>query len=997
MRLDFDFGHVNGYATAHRTLPLDLPANYEISFWIRGNAPVNNLQFKLIDASGDNVWWLNQPNFAFPHQWRKITIKQRQLAFAWGPIKDHTLRHSAALEFVVSSGRDGGRGSVEFDQLTIRPLPPPQIHPPQPTATASPTLPGSSAANALDGDPATAWKSGRVTGPQHFDIDLHEAREFGGITLDWEKGQAATDYDIAFSDDGKSWHVVRRVRGGNGGENDLLLTESRTRYVRLKLLAGQTHEYGLSEVKIRSLDWGASPNAFFKQLARNAPRGTYPRGFSEQPYWTVIGVDGGPSPGLISEDGAIEPHKGGFSVEPFLLEADQLASWADVQPKQSLRDGSLPMPRVRWQAGPLQLQIDAFAVGTPKRSQIVARYRVHNDSSQARDATLILAVRPFQVNPPAQFLNTIGGASPIHDLAWNGDSVSVNRKPGVWPLMKPDQFIAMKFDAGQIPQRLMHRPWLKANHVHDAFGFASGALVYRLSLPPHDTSEVALVMPMTGAVELPAANISASDWVRKQDDQVALSWREKLDRVALKLPTRAQYLGDTLRTALADILILRDGPALQPGARSYSRSWIRDGAMMADALLRLGAIEPAREYVDWYAPHQFKTGKVPCCVDWRGSDPVPENDSQGELIHAIAQLYRYDSDLAELAKNWPHVQAAVAYMDKLRRSQRGPENETGKRRAFLGLMPASISHEGYSAKPMHSYWDDFWSLAGYNDAIDVATALGKTEAAERFTRSRDEFRHDLLASIKLATKQRNIDYIPGCAELGDFDPTSTTIALSPAGQLSLLPQSLLHATFERYWKNFAARLVGSAPWQDYTPYEWRGVSAMTRLGWRDRAFRAVHFFFDSGDRPRGWNQWAEVVGHDKRKIRFVGDMPHGWVASDFIRSTLDLFAYLRYADNSLVLAAGVPADWLEGDGIGIEGLRTPFGKLDYTLKQAAGHFELHLAAGARPPGGFMLTWPLSQPPGATTVNGQTTHWRHGELHIAKAPANVVIALRPSQY
>jgi hypothetical protein len=30
------------------------------------------------------------------------------------------------------------------------------------------------------------------------------------------------------------------------------------------------------------------------------------------------------------------------------------------------------------------------------------------------------------------------------------------------------------------------------------------------------------------------------------------------------------------------------------------------------------------------APYQFDNGKVPCCVDDRGSDPVPENDSHGE-------------------------------------------------------------------------------------------------------------------------------------------------------------------------------------------------------------------------------------------------------------------------------------------------------------------------------------------------------------------------------
>ena len=72
-------------------------------------------------------------------------------------------------------------------------------------------------------------------------------------------------------------------------------------------------------------------------------------------------------------------------------------------------------------------------------------------------------------------------------------------------------------------------------------------------------------------------------------------------------------------------------------------------------------------------------------------------------------------------------------------------------------------------------------------------------------------------------------------------------------------------------------------------------------------------FFLAGRRPAAWNQWAEVVGRDPRELRFIGDMPHGWVASDFIRSFLDLFAYERPRDRALVLAAGIPVEWLAGE------------------------------------------------------------------------------------
>ena len=57
----------------------------------------------------------------------------------------------------------------------------------------------------------------------------------------------------------------------------------------------------------------------------------------------------------------------------------------------------------------------------------------------------------------------------------------------------------------------------------------------------------------------------------------------------------------------------------------------------------------------------------------------------------------------------------------------------------------------------------------------------------------------------------------------------------------------------------------------------------------------------------GWNHWAEVVWRDPRTPRFIGDMPHTWVGSDFIRAARSLFVYEREADQALVIGAGIPA------------------------------------------------------------------------------------------
>src|SRR5436305_3000622 len=44
MRIDFDFHGHGGYGVIHRPLNLTLPPNYEFSFAIKGDAPINTLE-----------------------------------------------------------------------------------------------------------------------------------------------------------------------------------------------------------------------------------------------------------------------------------------------------------------------------------------------------------------------------------------------------------------------------------------------------------------------------------------------------------------------------------------------------------------------------------------------------------------------------------------------------------------------------------------------------------------------------------------------------------------------------------------------------------------------------------------------------------------------------------------------------------------------------------------------------------------------------------------
>ncbi len=989
LRLDFDFGGHAGWAAVRRAFPIRLPENWAIGLRLKGETAPQTLEFKLLDASGENVWWSVRRPYEFSRDFTTVRIRKRQVSYAWGPAGGGELRDLGFVEVTVTAA-SGGKGSVWLDDLALEELPPATAKPPPLLATASSAATGSAAALAVDGNPATAWRSAAAAGEaQEVVLDLGVRREIGGAVLEWDASDFPRRYEVAMSDDRKSWSRRKEIAAGRGGKAFLYLPDTDARYLRLALKASaRASGYALREAAVVPPEFSETPTAFLQNVARDAPRGTWPRSLVGQgTYWALVGVDGSRDEGLLSEDGVLETGRGGFSLEPFLWSKGKLLGWMDAQTSHALAQGDLPIPTATLRhPGGLELEVTAMADGPPDGSTLRARYRVRNAGASRAIAKLFLAARPLQVNPPSQFLNLPGGFSPIRSIARDGDVLRVDGNRALVALEPPDAFGASGFDGGEIASWLAGGKLPPAASATDADGFASGAFAWNLDLPPGGSREIVVAVP------LPGAAVEPREWGGDFERRLAeaeRSWQVKLGGVVLDLPRDGAAFALAARSNAGWIRINRDGPAIQPGSRSYARSWIRDGALTSAALLRLDQPDVARDFLRWFAPFQFDDGKVPCCVDRRGADPVPENDSHGELLYLAGEYYRFTRDRATIEEVWPHLAKAAAYIDELRGKRRTPDYAAEGKRIFFGLLPESISHEGYSAHPVHSYWDDFWAIRGLTDAAELAAALGRDEDARRFTASRDELRADVHASIRAVIAKRGIDFVPGSADLADLDATSTTIALSPGEEQFRLPPRELAQTFEKYWASLRARKAGTKGEEAYTPYEWRTVGAFIRLGWRERAKELADFLF-ADRRPPEWNQWAEVVWRDPRTAKFIGDMPHGWVGSDYVRSLLDFFAWERPEDGALVLGAGVPADWLPAPGVSVRGLRTRWGRLDLAMRDDGDGVRVTVGGDLRvPPGGLAIRPPLSAVPRRVTVGGRAVTFSGPELVVRKLPADVL--------
>jgi hypothetical protein len=755
LRVDFDFRGRAGYAIARRDGRLDLPENFELVFRVKGEAQPNTLEVKFVQ--GDNVWWTTRREYDFPAGWRRVSIKKRQLEFAWGPAGPNApLPKSVdAIEVVVTAG-SGGKGTVWFSDIELRPL------------------------------------SGDV-------------QEIGGIVL--EQPDAA----------GKTW---------------IPMPDADARDVHV-------------DVPYRTLPPFKDDNAFFTEMARHHRRGLFPRYFlGEQSYWTILGgTNGEEEEALFSEDGAVEAGAARYSIEPFLLLDGKLITWNDVAIEQ--KEG----PQVVWKK---HLTI------TPRyeNGKLKVRYEV------APNAKLLLAVRPFQVNPQWQFLNRTGGVVRL-------------RNANVLNAGTP-------FTGAQLPEEQV------------AGDYASRLLQF-------EGTDITIELPLRVLLS-PVGGEGPSSVHQGRSFAV---YAAQDDTFALDVPAEPR-LPKTIQAQLRYILINRDDKAIHPGSRSYERAWIRDGSLTSEALLRLGQYQVVKEFIEWYAKAIREDGYVPCCVSAAGADPVPEHDSHGQFIYLVAEYYRHTGDRALVERMLPTIRRVVAFIDKLRHERMTARYEGTP---YYGMVPESISHEGYSAKAMHSYWDTLFILKGLEDA-ELLTGE-KNFAAE--------FRTHLLASIAATMQQHKIDYIPGSVELGDFDATSTTVAVTPVD--AELPRTALLRTFDKYWEHALEP-------RTYTPYELRVVGTLLRLGHAGRARQLLDYFF-ADQRPAAWYQWAEVVRANPREGGFIGDMPHTWVGSDFIRSALDFFAYED--DGALIVAAGIAPEWAR-QGVRIENLSTHYGLLSYEIE-----------------------------------------------------------------
>jgi hypothetical protein len=794
-----------------------------------------------------------------------------------------------------------------------------------------------------------AWYRTQITLPDWSAIYLG----FGGVddaaTL-WVNGERVATWEalgaravfldlLEFAESGDELHLAFRVedRGGYGGLKQPLLLGSEPRAVM-------------------------SDAQYITWLADSHPDWPMPAWAQDLPFaWTMTGALDAANEALLSSDGAVAPWAIAPTVEVWLYDpaSGELASGAQNGIRFSLANDHLPIPQLEWEAFGVALKGVLFY--DERDSALRWLVTAHNANGAERELTLLVVVRPFAVNQ---------AAAPICALDLQGRTrLRVNGEPFMTAATPSAEAGVGLLDEAMAAVIQGLAPAEEAIACAPA-GDGAAVWAYPLHLSAGQSSGFHFAFPAVPGDPFPAADVDAEARLAEAINV----WEKATGQVQLDLPDKLVEAG--VPASVGHLLLALDPDGPHPGPLAHDTLWVRDAAYIGLALLQFGHAEAVREYIPAVFAAQEADGRVPPIQGKNIPWDDDEWDAQGQAIFLVTSYYHYTGDEDTLREWYPALRAAARFIAELRASQTDAEGPA------RGLLPASKSAEDIGPPDWHHFWDDFWAVAGLEEAAYAARELGETDDAAWMQVEADALREAILTSIE-AVMGSEPAYIPSAVENveGTAMARGTVPALWP---VEVLPREmpLVARSFDYYYQRWIAPYQGGFRHREGQFWTYGGLElahAYLRLGRMDVLHQILAWTLSHQTLP-GTFAWAEQVNPANGGFS-GGDMPHAWAAASY--ATLVREMLISERDDALELFSGVPDWWLgTGQVIALQNAPTHFGVMDLrtesTVQQTDAGWNGTLTisiSGANPPGGFRWRLPHTPaavvgPPGTTVDDGR---------------------------
>ncbi|MGP1397840.1 MAG: hypothetical protein ACTS3R_20235 [Inquilinaceae bacterium] len=672
-------------------------------------------------------------------------------------------------------------------------------------------------------------------------------------------------------------YVVRRFALSHGFLDPLALSARLQRFAQpsevtepIELLrAGVVfHARGLinSRVIQHNLDW-VWPYWVERQFDP-ADESFTPRAFSithvnlTHRNWTAVGLPDHPELPIVDPRGLLTPHHDGWSMDVWIV-TDDGAALLPSRATDCVQDLTLdPAPVVTTTTRGDGLELVTHVSADMDSGQ--PRCRLTVDAMADRNAWAVIALRPY--NPEG--VSLVG----LVDLEPDRRTWRIDGRPAVTFEDPVDSHHVSDYRGGDVFIHLRDRD--EQSHGACDIGMATAAALF--ALKPGQRRRLSATVPMEG--DPPAGGALPG-------------WRMALEgRCRLSLP---DPLFQRLHDAAVSSLILHSPEDVYPGPYTYKRFWFRDAAFLISGLLAVGLIDRAERALDRFPARQTRSGY------FRSQDG--EWDSNGQ---ALWIMRRFCEDTGRPPK--PDWMTAIRRGGRWITRKRVAENPPSP---HAGLLPPGFSAEHLGPNDYY-YWDDFWGVAGLRAAAWLCRAAGDDDHAA-------EFETD-AASLQAAI-DRSLDH--AATRLGrPAMPASPYRRLDPGaiGSLAVGYPLRLVAPDDSRLCDTADFLMGSCLvrggfFQDMihsgiNAYLTLHIAQVLLRAGDPRWFGLVQRVAELAS-PTG--QWPEAI-HPRTLGGCMGDGQHIWAAAEWILMMRHCF--VREEGDGLILASGIAAEWLDGDG-----------------------------------------------------------------------------------
>lgn len=660
-------------------------------------------------------------------------------------------------------------------------------------------------------------------------------------------------------------------------------------------------------------------SAGYSHIAHSYGAGpTYNRAYRS---FSIVGTPEGEWEAIVGKDGSIMPRPETYALNFWVyLDGKLLAVGEEGTLSQRRMEGYLPVIETTWLLPDVRITFLSFADKVDSKDVCFTRIQMTNLSEKVKRLSLFAVVTPWG---PFQFY-------PVSEVKYSSElcTFTVEGKAAVVFENQPESYGCSNYEDGYVCEDASDGR-LEGNSIGKCpLGFASGAACFPVNLSPNE-DKVLDVKQLVDSVDLDTQLITK---IRSEDTDSHLQgvkeyWENKLKgKMVINIPDNLAF--EALKSAMVDLLLLKNGKNIYAGPIRYHGDWIRDRAHLLYAMEMAGFHEEVHECMSYFEEAQGPDGYF-----WHTTVPLykedknlKEFDSYGEAVWSMVQHYRFNKNREWLQRMYPLMKKGTEFIKKLRLQTKVLEE--GKEPLNYGLLPISWSAE-HTGPPDNIYYDDIWTVCGLKSAIFAAEELGMSEDVISMKKECADLEKCLWNSIDRTIEKKGLPCFPA----SPYQEVTSTIIGNIA---ALWPCKIVESDNKRinevlevlYSKHMPNYCWFHDIWGSYGPlFTWSIANCFVQKRDVDKVAKIFKWTLENGQTAT--HSSPEGV-HPKTLEGGEGDGLSGWAHAEYIMLIRNML--LLEQDESLWIAPCLLPEWLsENTSIGIQNTSSTFGQVGYSF------------------------------------------------------------------